>query len=115
MVVLCVSAAALTVWRTEAVYYLLFFPLLLFLIYGRHIKSGSDEKGRTNRRFFLKSSCLKYVLLYIICFVILFVPQKAGERYESGQQYELTGMVLPLAQLVEAADANGDSEDERLL
>ncbi|MBO4337675.1 MAG: hypothetical protein J5842_06350 [Lachnospiraceae bacterium] len=34
---------------------------------------------------------------------------------ESGQQYELTGMVLPLAELVEAADRNGTPEDEELL
>lgn len=89
-------AAVVTVWRTEAVYYVVVYPLLLLLI----------GKGR---RF------LKQIMIYIIVFVILFAPQKIGEKLTSGQQYELTSVVLPLVPLIEAADENGDAGDRELL
>ena len=95
MVLIAVSAAVLTVWRTEAIYYLILFPILLLLI--------------------KKRDAAKEILLFFICFVLLFVPQKLGERMESGQQYELTGMVLPLVELVEKADQIGAEEDRALL
>lgn len=91
-----VLAAVVTVWRTEAIYYLAAYPVFLLVI----------GKGR---RF------IKQILIYIILFVILFVPQKIGERLTSGQQYELTGMVLPLVPLVEAAHENADAQDSELL
>lgn len=89
-------AVVVTIWRTEAVYYVVAYPLLLLLI------------GR-GRRF------LKQIIIYMIAFVILFTPQKIGEKLTSGQQYELTSVVLPLVPLVEAADENGDTEDRELL
>ncbi|MCR5338497.1 MAG: hypothetical protein K6E75_08060 [Lachnospiraceae bacterium] len=95
MVLICVSAAVLTVWRTEAIYYLILFPILLLLL----------EKRKS----------FKAILVFFIFFVLLFVPQKIGERMESGQQYELTGMVLPLVQLVEKAHTSGTEEDLALL
>lgn len=89
-------AAVVTVWRTEAIYYLAAYPVILLVI----------GKGR---RF------IKQIFVYIILFVILFVPQKIGERLTSGQQYELTGVVLPLVPLVEAAHENADAQDLELL
>ena len=88
-----VLAAIVTVWRTEAIYYLLLFPLLLFLL------------ERTSRK---KKILLWRIGCYIILTVILFSVQKVGEKMTSGQQYELTSTVLPLVPLVEEADKNGD-------
>lgn len=85
---LIILAAIVTVWRTEAIYYLVAFPALLLIIGGF-------------KRFW------KQIILYIILFVILFVPQKAGEKITSGDQYELTSVVLPLVPLVlEAKEDN---------
>ena len=89
-------AAVVTLWRTEAVYYFVAYPVLLLLV------------GR-GRKY------VKYMILYFIIAVILFVPQKIGERLTSGQQYELTSIVLPLVPLVEAADENADPQDQKLL
>lgn len=89
-------AGVVTIWRTEAVYYFAAYPVLLLLV----------GKGR---RF------AKQILVYLIFAVILFVPQKIGEKLTSGQQYELTSVVLPLVPLVEAASENADAQDKELL
>ncbi len=91
-----VLAGVVTVWRTEAIYYLAAYPVLLLMI----------GKGR---RY------VKQVLIYLILFVILFTPQKVGEKLTSGEQYELTSVVLPLVPLVEAASENADAQDRKLL
>lgn len=89
-------AGVVTVWRTEAIYYVAAYPVLLLLA----------GKGR---RF------AKQILVYLIAFVVLFAPQKVGEKLTSGQQYELTSVVLPLVVLVEAASENPDAQDLKLL
>lgn len=93
---MAVLAGVVTVWRTEAIYYLAAYPVLLLMI----------GKGR---RY------VKQILIYLIVFVILFVPQKVGEKLTSGEQYELTSVVLPLVPLVEAASENADAQDRKLL
>ncbi len=89
-------AGVVTIWRTEAIYYFVAYPVLLLLA----------GKGR---RF------LKQTLIYLIMGAILFVPQKVGEKLTSGEQYELTSVVLPLVPLVEAAHENADAQDRKLL
>lgn len=84
-------AAVVTVWRTEAIYYLALFPVSMLAIEGW-------------RR------CYKRILLYFMAFLILFVPQKIGEKLTSGQQYQLTSIVLPLVPLVLAAQQDGERE-----
>lgn len=93
---LSVLAAVVTVWRTEAIYYVVCFPLLLLWM-------GRGKKYR------------KQILLYLICAVILFAPQKLGEKITSGSQYELTSVVLPLVPLVEAAHETDTAFDRQLL
>lgn len=84
-------AAVVTVWRTEAIYYLALFPVIMLAIEGW-------------RR------CYKRILLYFMAFLILFVPQKIGEKLTSGQQYQLTSIVLPLVPLVQAVQQDGERE-----
>ncbi|MBE5880970.1 MAG: hypothetical protein E7289_01475 [Lachnospiraceae bacterium] len=93
---LTVLAAVVTVWRTEAIYYFVAYPVILLVV----------GKGR---RF------VKQVLFYLVIGVILFVPQKVGEKLTSGEQYELTSVVLPLVPLVQAADEHADAQDLELL
>ena len=89
-------AGVVTVWRTESIYYFAAYPVLLLLA------------GR-GRRY------VKQILIYLIVAVILFAPQKIGEKLTSGQQYELTSVVLPLVPLVEAASEHADAQDRELL
>ena len=94
--VLTVLAAVVTVWRTEAMYYVVAYPVLLLLL----------GKGLLYK---------KQITCYLIMFVVLFAPQKIGEQWTSGEQYELTSVVLPLVPLMEAADQSGEPEDKKLL
>lgn len=128
LILTSVLAAVITVWRTEAVYYLVLFPILLLLIERRwkrenvrisdtsvfEIKKEDRGKEKKNKKTY-EFKMWRYVVLYICCFVILFLPQKIGEKFESGSQYELTGMVLPLVPLIKEASEHGSKEDRAIL
>ena len=128
LAVTCVLAAVVTMWRTEAVYYLILFPILLLLIKGEWKKDGAlisntvvfkNETGDEEKKEINKKTedfkMWKYAALYILCFLILAAPQKIGEKMESGSQYELTGMVLPLVPLIKEASDNSAPRDITLL
>lgn len=83
-------ACVVAVWRMEAIYYVVAYPVLLLFILG--FKRGWRQ-----------------IVVFLIMFVILFVPQKIGEKMTSGQQYELTSIVLPLVDLVIEADQDKDA------
>ncbi|MCH5279958.1 MAG: glycosyltransferase [Lachnospiraceae bacterium] len=100
---LCILAALVTVWRTEAVYYFLLFPCLLFLLFRIFCKKNRLEKRRV-----ASISCFYLVLAFC-----LFVPQTVGDTLTSGSQYDLTSVVLPLVPLVDRA--YDDPECEELL
>lgn len=92
-----VLAAIVTVWRTEAIYYLLFFPLLLWILFA---KNWSRKK------------LVQTICGYLILSLVLLVPQTVGDKLTSGNQYNLTSVVLPLVPLVEAADASDSCQEE---
>lgn len=92
-----VLAAIVTVWRTEAIYYLLFFPLLLWILFA---KNWSRKK------------LVQTIYGYLILSLVLLVPQTVGDKLTSGNQYDLTSVVLPLVPLVEAADASDSCQEE---
>lgn len=92
-----VLAALVTVWRTEAVYYLLFFPLLLWILFAK----------KWNRKKLVQTICG-----YLILSLVLLVPQTIGDKLTSGNQYNLTSVVLPLVPLVEAADDSSSCQEE---
>mgnify|MGYP006865375605 CR=1 FL=1 len=78
-----------TCWRTESIYYLLLFPLLLGICLWR-----LAPKRR-----------VKQAILLSLAFGMLLVGiQKVGEGKERGERYELTALIRPLVPLlVEAA------------
>lgn len=90
-------AAVVTVWRTEAVYYFVFLPLLLVILLAKKLD---------------KKKLIRSVCGYLVLTLILFVPQTLGNRLTSGSQYDLTSVVLPLVDLVQKEDeVNHDSEE----
>lgn len=92
---ICILAALVTVWRTEAVYYFILFPVLSVILFVKLI----DRK-----------QLIKIICAYLIFALVLFVPQKAGDKLTSGNQYDLTSVVLPLVPLVEKAYETADCE-----
>lgn len=100
---LCLLAALVTVWRTEAVYYFLLFPCLLFLLFRVF-----DRENRLEKRKVVSGICL-----YLVLSLCLFIPQTVGDKLTSGNQYDLTSVVLPLVPLVDRA--YDEEEDRELL
>lgn len=85
---ICILGAVVTVWRTEAIYYFLLFPLLLVILFIKNM----DRKA-----------LVRIICTYLVCSLCLFVPQTVGDKMTSGNQYDLTSVVLPLIPLVEKA------------
>lgn len=85
---ICILGAVVTAWRTEAIYYFLLFPLLLVILFIRNM----DRKA-----------LVRIICTYLVCSLCLFVPQAAGDKMTSGNQYDLTSVVLPLVPLVKEA------------
>lgn len=95
---LCVSAALVTAWRTEAVYYFILFPLLLLILF---VKEWDKKR------------LVRVICGYLACALCLFVPQTAGDKLISGDhQYDLTSVVLPLVPLVNEAYGREDCREQ---
>lgn len=94
---ICVLAALVTVWRTEAIYYFLLFPILLLILFAKQWD---------------KKRLIRVVCGYLACALCLFVPQTVGDKLTSGNQYDLTSVVLPLVPLVNEAYGREDCEEQ---
>lgn len=94
---ICVLAALVTVWRTEAVYYFILFPLLLLILFMKKWD---------------KKHLIRVICGYLVCALCLFVPQTVGDKLTSGNQYDLTSVVLPLVPLVNEAYGREDCEEQ---
>lgn len=94
---ICILAGLVTVWRTEAVYYFILFPLLLVILFVKKL-------GRKR--------LVKIICGYLVCALCLFVPQTAGDKLTSGNQYDLTSVVLPLVPLVNEAYGREDCKEQ---
>ncbi|MCM1144578.1 MAG: hypothetical protein NC318_07325 [Blautia sp.] len=82
-------AAVVGVWRSEAVYYLVWFPMILCCIGGV-------------RRYW------KQIVLYIAMFAVLFMPQQIGNKKSSGDGYSLMSTIPSVIPLVLEAQKNGE-------
>lgn len=82
-----ILSALVIVWRTEAVYYLVAIPVCFVCMLGKY----TDKKIKT-----------RFILGLLMTTVILYIPQKLGDKVLNGNQYELTGMLLPVVPLVDA-------------
>lgn len=94
---ICILGALVTVWRTEAVYYFILFPLLLIILF---IKSMD------------KKALVRIICTYLACSLCLFIPQAAGDKLTSGNQYDLTSVVLPIVPLVGEAYGQEDCREQ---
>lgn len=84
---LSLLGALVICWRTEAIYYIVALPVCFLVLFWKQ----TDKKTKT-----------RFLLLLLACSMGLYLPQKAGDKLRNGNQYALTGMVLPLAPLLSA-------------
>lgn len=94
---ICTLAAVVTVWRAEAIYYMVLFPVLLVILF---VKSMD------------KKQLVRVICTYLILSLCLFIPQSLGDKLTSGNQYDLTSVVLPLVPLVEEAYESGECQEQ---
>lgn len=77
--------AVLAVWRTEGIYYMLWIPLVYLVTFWK--------REETKKK-------LKFVTVTVVVSILVMLPQTLGNKLVSGDQYEITSMVLPLAPLL---------------
>lgn len=87
--------AVVCVWRSEAVYYMLWFPIVFLVLFWKE----------TDRR-----EKLLFSVSVICCSILLFLPQAAGNKLTAGDNYEITSLVLPIVPLIEKADEENQAE-----
>lgn len=93
---LALLGGVVTVWRTEAIYYIVAIPVLILVLFW-----SVWEKGQK----------MKAIICYLVVTIVLFVPQQLGNQLTSGNEYDLTSVVLPLVPLVEEANRHEDSAE----
>lgn len=90
--------ALLAVWRTEGIYYLVWIPVVYLVIFWK-------QENRKHKISFIASVAVTTILV--------MVPQTVGNKLVSGDQYEITSMVLPIAPLL--CEAEGEQEKAELI
>jgi hypothetical protein len=88
-------AGIIICWRTESIYYIVLAPIT-FLVLFYHETS--------------KKTKITFTLAVAGIAVLLTGVQAAGNQIDSGNEYELTSMILPITPLVNEAHENGDEE-----
>ncbi|WP_099466978.1 hypothetical protein [Konateibacter massiliensis] len=92
---LAALAGILICWRTESVYYLVLAPVTFAILFYKETK---------------RKAKLWFTLATFLIGGALMSVQLVGNQIDSGQEYELTSVVLPLTPLVYEAYQNGDME-----
>ncbi|MDE6313645.1 MAG: hypothetical protein K2M46_08515 [Lachnospiraceae bacterium] len=80
-----IVTALVAVWRTEGIYYLVWIPIVYLVIFWK-------QESRKRKLFF--------AIAVAVATLGVMVPQTVGNKLVSGDQYEITSMVLPLAPLL---------------
>lgn len=86
-------AGIVTAWRSESIYYLLLFPVLLAAVLWK--RASKRQTGTA-------------ILIYLAFSVFLVGFQKIGEG--SGNGYEITSIICPLTPLVVEAAYQGETD-----
>lgn len=87
--------AVVAVWRTEGIYYMLWIPIVYLITFW---KQESKKKK------------LQFVVATVVVTIVVMAPQSLGNKLVSGDQYEITSMVLPLAPLLSEAQDEQQTE-----
>lgn len=88
--------ALLAVWRTEGIYYILWIPIVYLVVFYK--KESRKQKA-------------VFTTAVLITTIVVMLPQTVGNKLVSGDQYEITSMVLPIAPLLCEAEENGNTKE----
>lgn len=94
---ICVFCIILSNWRSEGIYYIIAILATVVLLFGSEMKSNY-------KKIVLLIGCVAGS----ICFLL---PQYYGTQKYNGDNYELTGILLPMVPLVNKAIQSGDQDE----
>ncbi len=92
---LSILTAIVVCWRTEAIYYIVAIPVVFAVMFYK-------DYG--------KKIVLGFTLLTVTLSTVVTSVQFLGNRVDSGNEYDITAIVLPITPLAAKADEMGDNE-----
>lgn len=90
-----ILTAVVSVWRTEGIYYMVWIPIVYVITFWK-------QESRKKK--------LQFVIVTLVATIAVMMPQTLGNKMMSGDQYEITSMVLPLAPLLSEAQEEQPEE-----
>lgn len=87
-------AVLLGTWRSEGIFYLLFFPVLLYFTYFYRKKKIT------------KAVLIKAVAFVAVCYLVLWLPGKYGSEKYQGYDYAIVNTPEPLSVIFADENAN---------
>lgn len=94
-----ILTAVVSVWRTEGIYYMAWIPIVYIITFWK-------QENRKKK--------LLFVMATILTTIAVMLPQMIGNKMMSGDQYEITSMVLPLAPLLCEAQEQCQEELQKI-
>lgn len=94
MIVYGLLAAMIVTWRSEGILWLIGYPLILILVYGRR------------SRAFSRKGSLQGILIFLVFFVLLNLPMKYGADKYQEQDYFIINLPGPLAAVLQHPNVN---------
>lgn len=95
ILLLSLLSAIIVCWRTEAIYYMAAMPIVFAILFIK-------DHG--------KKCVINFTVIMVIFSGALTSVQLLGNKATSGNEYDITSVVLPITPLVATAEQNGDSQ-----
>lgn len=93
--ILASLAGVLVCWRTESIYYIVLAPITFIVLFYKETS---------------KKTKITFVIATVVIASALTSVQLLGNKIESGKDYEITSVVLPITPLVSKATENGEAQ-----
>lgn len=92
---LALLAGILVCWRTESIYYIILAPVTFIILFYKETDRGCK---------------LKFLISVVLISGVLTGIQTIGNSIDSGKEYDITSVILPITPLVNEAYENSDYE-----
>ncbi len=103
-VLVALLGSFLSIWRSEAI----IFGTLFYLIYVIFTGRRAENKKQIGKK-------ILPILIFALCFVLIMIPQKIGEKKYYGKDYHIINSMYPLHAYLNSKQTNlgyeGASED----
>lgn len=114
-IMLSLLTALLCFWRSEGIVLILFCFVLIPTVYGLPKKTSQNDRiDRTDRRTdrFQWKQALCFIMVFIISFSLIKIPQSNGEKKYYGSDYLIISTIRPLSLIIHREQTYPGAEED---